>query len=141
MLNKDKLKSQSTELQDLYKQLDSIIEGDKYILKILDSESNSYAYSDRLRLFDALEMIINGYSSFSNMDLVNRIIHFISIQHQLFCSFIQKKEVPVLIKEKAVNIIDNIITLMLEIITTLVSSVNIEELATYIVNLINKLKR
>ncbi len=129
MINKeyiDKITKHYNDLHDEYKKLEDIVKLNPALLLQLDNEHNIYAYSDKVKLFEALEMIIKGNSAYS--DLINRVIHYIAIQYNLF-SYIDSKgsdTSSLVIKVKDIN------SMLLNIVSTMIGTVSLDELPKYI---------
>ena len=125
----DKITKHYNDLHDEYKKLDSILKDNHDLLLYLDNERNLYAYSDKIKLFEALEMIIKGNSGYSNIDLVNRVIHYIATQYTLF-SDIDESESNIL--HPIIVMVQDINYILMHLCKTVIDIINIEDLPTFI---------
>ena len=88
MHNMHNIKEYRLKLFSLYSSLDIFLEANPEILITLDNPDNFYSYSDKLRLFDTLQMLENKYSNLSLIDLKIRCLHYSIAQYQLIDKFI-----------------------------------------------------
>jgi hypothetical protein len=86
----------------LYSSLDMFLVENPDILITLDNPDNLYSYSDKLKLFDAINMLENKYTSFSMIDLKIRCVHYVVNQYEILEEFINYAEKEI-IKIKSDN--------------------------------------
>jgi hypothetical protein len=135
MINKeyiDKITKHYNDLHDEYKKLEDIVKLNPALLLQLDNEHNIYAYSDKVKLFEALEMIIKGNSAYSDIDLINRVIHYIAIQYSLFSYIGSIDNKGLSYNPTITGKVKDINSMLLNIVSTMISTVSLDELPKYI---------
>lgn len=84
----DNVREYRLKLITLYSSLDIFLDANPDILITIDNTDNLYSYSNKLKLFDALQMLESKYSSFSLIDLKIRCLHYAIEQYEIIEKFI-----------------------------------------------------
>lgn len=84
----DNVREYRLKLITLYSSLDVFLDANPEILLTIDNTDNLYSYSNKLKLFDALQMLESKYSSFSLIDLKIRCLHYAIEQYEIIEKFI-----------------------------------------------------
>lgn len=85
------VKEYRLKLISLYSSLDIFLDANPEILITLDGTDNLYSYSDKLKLFDALQMLESKYSNLSLIDLKIRCLHYVIEQYQIIDKFVKDR--------------------------------------------------
>lgn len=134
------IKEYHFKLISLYSFLDMFLDGNPEILITLDNIDNLYSYSDKLKLFDALDLLENKYSNLSLIVLKIRCLHYIIQQYQLIDKFIEDFTNSELEEYKAMQVASDIKVTLQSLIQSLISPEDLHLIPEYLLNFMNEYK-